>query len=64
MIKTDGFGRVTVNGMLYDLFAEYEIVGKEIIRGAVAAGYEESTLRVLFKLYFSRVMEVLEEEDK
>lgn len=62
MIKTDEFGGVAVAGMLDILFAEYESAGKGIIRGAVAEGYDERTLRALFELCFSRVMEVLEEE--
>lgn len=64
MIKTDEFGRVTVNGMLVDLFAEYEAAGKAIARGAIAMGYDKTTLRSLLELCFSRVMEVLEDEEQ
>lgn len=64
MINTDEFGRVTVNGMMDSLFAEYEIAGKAIIRGALSAGYDELALRAVLGLCFSRVMEVLEEEKK
>lgn len=64
MIKTDEFGRVTVNGMLVDLFAEYEVAGKAIARGAIAEGYDERVLRALFEFCFSRVMEVLEEGEQ
>lgn len=64
MIKTDEFGRVTVNGMMDSLFAEYEIAGKAIIRGALSAGYDELALRAVLGLCFSRVMEVLEREEK
>lgn len=62
MIKTDEFGRVTVNGMLVDLFAEYEAAGRGIIRGALSMGCDETILRAVFELCFSRVMDVLEEE--
>lgn len=61
MIKTDEFGGVTVGGMIDNLFAEYEIAGKAIIRGAISTGYDKSTLRALFDLCYDRVMEVLEE---
>jgi hypothetical protein len=64
MIKTDEFGGVTVDGMIDSLFAEYEVAGRVIIRGALSAGYDETNLRALFELCFSRVMDVLEEEDK
>lgn len=64
MIKTDEFGRVTVNGMMDSLFAEYESAGKAIIRGALSTGYDELALRAVFGLCFSRVMEVFEEEKK
>lgn len=64
MIKTDEFGTVTVGGMIDSLFAEYEAAGKAIARGAIAMGYDTDTLRALFELCFSRVMEVLEEEEK
>lgn len=64
MIKTDEFGRVTVGGMIDSLFAEYEAAGKAIARGAIAMGYDTDTLRALFELCFSRVMEVLEKEER
>lgn len=64
MINTDEFGRVTVNGMMDSLFAEYESAGKAIIRGALSTGYDELALRAVFGLCFSRVMEVFEEEKK
>lgn len=64
MIKTDEFGRVTVNGMMDSLFAKYESAGKAIIRGALSTGYDELALRAVFGLCFSRVMEVFEEEKK
>lgn len=64
MICTDEFGRVTVNGMMDSLFAEYESAGKAIIRGALSAGYDELALRAVLGLCFSRVMEVLEREEK
>lgn len=64
MIKTDEFGRVTVNGMMDSLFAEYESAGKAIIRGALSTGCDELALRAVFGLCFSRVMEVFEEEKK
>lgn len=64
MIKTDEFGRVTVGGMIDNLFAEYEIAGKAIMRGAISAGYDKSVLRELFELCFSIVMEVLEEGEQ
>lgn len=64
MIKTNEFGGVTVGGMIDSLFAEYECAGKAIIRGAISAGYDESTLRALFGLCFYRVMDVLDEEEQ
>ena len=64
MINTDEFGRVTVNGMLASLFAEYEAAGKAIARGAIDMGHDETSVRAVFELCFSMVMEVLEEEDK
>lgn len=64
MIKTDEFGRVTVNGMMDSLFAEYGAAGRAIARGAISEGYDERVLRAAFELCFSMVMEVLEEEDK
>ena len=64
MIKTDEFGRVSVEGMIDSLFAEYESAGKAIIRGALSTGYDELALRAVFGLCFSRVMEVFEEEEK
>ena len=64
MIKTDGFGGVTVGGMIDSLFAEYEAAGRAIARGAILEGYDERVLRAAFELCFSMVMEVLEEGDK
>lgn len=64
MIKTDEFGRLSVEGMIDSLFAEYESAGKAIIRGALSTGYDELALRAVFGLCFSRVMEVFEEEEK
>lgn len=64
MINTDEFGRVTVNGMMDSLFAEYESAGKVIVRGAISEGYDERVLRAAFEACFSMVMEVLEEEEK
>nr|DAR30215.1 MAG TPA: hypothetical protein [Caudoviricetes sp.] len=64
MIKTDEFGRVTVNGMVDNLFAEYEIAGKALVRGALSAGCDELVLKAILELCFSKVMEVLEEEKK
>lgn len=64
MIKTDEFGRVTVGGMIDSLFAEYVSAGRAIARGAIAEGYDERVLRVVFEACFSMVMEVLEEEKK
>lgn len=64
MIKTDEFGRVTVNGMMDSLFAEYESAGKAIVRGALSTGYDELALIAVLGLCFSRVMEVFEEEKK
>lgn len=64
MIKTDEFGMVTVGGMIDSLLAEYAAAGKEIARGAIAEGYDERVLRVVFETCFSMVMEVLEEADK
>lgn len=64
MIKTDEFGGVTVGGMIDSLFAEYEAAGIAIARGAIAMGYDTDTLRALFELCFSRVMEVLEKEER
>ena len=64
MIKTDEFGRVTVGGMIDKLFAEYAAVGRAIARGAILEGYDMDTVRALFVLCFSGVMEVLEEVEK
>lgn len=64
MIKTDEFGRVSVEGMIDSLFAEYASAGKAIIRGALSTGYDELALRAVFGLCFSIVMEVFEEEKK
>lgn len=64
MIKTDEFGMVTVGGMIDSLLAEYVAAGKAIARGAIAEGYDERVLRVVFETCYSMVMEVLEEADK
>lgn len=64
MIKTDEFGRVTVGGMIDSLFAEYAAAGRAIARGAISEGYDMDTVRTLFVLGFSMVMEVLEKEEK
>lgn len=64
MISTDEFGRVTVNGMMDSLFAEYAAAGRAIARGAISEGYDERVLRALFELCFSGVMEVLEEVEQ
>lgn len=64
MIKTDEFGGVTVSGMLFDLFDEYDAAGMGIIRSAIATGYDTDTLRTLFDISFDKLMEALEEEDK
>lgn len=64
MIKTDEFGMVTVGGMIDSLLAEYVAAGKAIARGAIAEGYDERVLRVVFGTCYSMVMEVLEEADK
>lgn len=64
MIKTDDFGGVTVGGMIDSLFAEYEAAGRAIAIGAIAMGHDTDTLKALFELCFSRVMEVLEKEER
>ena len=64
MIKTDEFGGVTVGGMIDSLLSEYAAAGRAIARGAIAEGYDERVLRVVFEACFSMVMEVLEEEKK
>ena len=64
MIKTDEFGMVTVGGMIDKLIAEYSAAGRAIIRGALAEGYDERILRVLFGLCFDRVLKVLEEGEE
>lgn len=64
MIKTDEFGTVTVEGMIYSLFAEYAAAGRAIARGAIAEGYDERVLRVVLEACFSMVTEVLEKEEK
>lgn len=64
MIKTDEVGRVTVGGMIDSLFAEYAAAGRAIARGAISEGYDMDTVRALFVLGFSMVMEVLEKEEK
>ena len=64
MIKTDEFGRVTVNGMMDSLFAEYESAGKAIVRGALSTGYDELALRAMLGFCFNKIMEVFKEEKK
>lgn len=64
MINTDEFGRVTVGGMIDSLFSEYAAAGRAIARGAIAEGYDERVLRVVFEACFSMVTEVLEKEEK
>lgn len=64
MISTNGFGRVTVGGMIDSLFAEYEAAGRAIARGAISEGYDMDAVRALFVLGFSGVMEVLEEVEQ
>lgn len=64
MIKTDEFGRATVEGMIDNLIGEYAAVGKAIARGAILKGYDKDTVRALFALGFSMVMEVLEEGEQ
>ena len=64
MIKTDEFGGVTVGGMIDKLFAEYSAAGRAIARGAILEGYDMDTVRALFALGFSMVMEVLEEGEQ
>ena len=50
--------------MIDSLFAEYEAAGRAIARGAISMGYDTDTLRTLFELCFSRVMEELEKEER
>lgn len=64
MIKTDEFGVVTVGGMIDSLFSEYAAAGRAIARGAIAEGYDERVLRVVFEACFSMVTEVLEKEER
>lgn len=64
MIKTGRFGEVSIGGYIDDLLVEYDSAGRAIMRGAIAAGYDERILRALFELCFDRVMEVLEEEEQ
>lgn len=64
MINTDEFGMVTIGGMTDSLFSEYATAGRLIARGAIAEGYDERVMRVLFEACFRMVMEVLEEEEK
>lgn len=64
MIKIDEYGRVTVEGKLDSLFSEYVAAGRAIARGAISEGYDMGTVRVVFELCFSGVMEVLEEVEK
>lgn len=64
MINTDEFGVVTVGGKIDRLFSEYASAGIEIARCAIAEGYDERVLRVVFEACFNMVTEVLEEEGK
>lgn len=64
MIKTDEFGVDTVGEMIDSLFSEYAAAGRAIARGAIAEGYDERVLRVMFEACFSMVTEVLEKEEK
>lgn len=64
MIKTNDFGNVTVGGMTDSLISWYAAAGMAIARGAISEGYDERELRMKFKVCFSVVMEVLEEEEK
>lgn len=64
MIRSDGRGGVYVAGQMAGLLAEYEIIGTAILNVAVSRGLDESTLREVFEVRFSGVMEVLEEVEK
>lgn len=64
MIKTNEYGGVTIGGNIDRLFSEYTVAGKLIARGAIAEGYDERVLRLVFEACFDIVTEVLEEEEK
>lgn len=64
MINTNEYGGVTVGGTTYSLFSEYAAAGRLIARGAIAEGYDERVLRLVFETCFNIVMEVFEEEEK
>mgnify|MGYP006928628033 CR=1 FL=1 len=66
MIISNGSGGVYVEGQVAGLFAEYEIIGTKIMKAAVSRGLDESTLREVFEICFSSVMDSLEDvkEDK
>lgn len=64
MIKTNEYGGVTIGGTTYSLFSEYAATGRLIARGALAEGYDERVMILLFEACFRMVMEVLEEEEK
>lgn len=64
MIKTNEYGGVTIGGTTETLFYEYAAAGRLIARGAIAEGYDERVLRLVFEACFNIVMEVLEEEEK
>lgn len=61
MIRSDGRGGVYVAGQMARLLAEYEIIGTEILNVAVSRGLDESTLREVFEVCFSSVMDSLED---
>ena len=64
MIKTNEYGGVTIGGTTYSLLAEYAATGRIIARAAIAEGFDERVLRLVFETCFDIVMEVLEEEEK
>ena len=64
MIKTGRFDEVSIGGYIDDLLVEYDSAGRAIMRGAIAEGYDERVLRVVFEACFSMVTEVLEKEEK
>ena len=49
MIVSNGSGGVYIEGWAAELFAEYEIIGKAIMRVAIEDGAAESTLRAVMK---------------
>lgn len=61
MIRSDGRGGVHVAGQMAGLLAEYEIIGTAILKVAVSRGLDESTLREVFEICFSSVMDSLED---